>query len=321
MRLEVLHLSSAFVLYLFCNLASSTAIQRAPQSDQGLVRPADISFSPILVTVTTAIVETVEGVSTSTNVVFTTSTYTAVSTYAAASTIPSSTPTTHAANRTVVIVSVCVVVVLLMLLILWGIVRRRRTVLMRTEILSARDPKSSKHTSNPFDSGLDAPRASWASDTETGVRISTASSTTSTRRLYISELDAPRASWGSYIETGESISRVSSTASTRQLYISNQMNRAREKVTQLENMSTRLRYSSHSDEGSTRTISRMDRQAVPRQVGREGEETSNGPSDLESAIREIAGLNNRIRELELQRRSSWALGLSDDPPPGYTEDA
>jgi len=40
---------------------------------------------------------------------------------------------------------------------------------------------------------------------------------------------------------------------------------------------------------------------------------------LVRAMREIEGLNSRIRELEAQRRSSWALGMSDDPPPGYHE--
>jgi len=59
----------------------------------------------------------------------------------------------------------------------------------------------------------------------------------------------------------------------------------------------------------------------------EGDETANaddaeslGVKDkLESANRQIEALNNRIRELEMQRRSSWALGLSDEPPPGYSE--
>jgi len=37
---------------------------------------------------------------------------------------------------------------------------------------------------------------------------------------------------------------------------------------------------------------------------------------LESAIRQIEALNSRINELELQQ-SSWALELSDEPPPGY----
>jgi hypothetical protein len=38
-----------------------------------------------------------------------------------------------------------------------------------------------------------------------------------------------------------------------------------------------------------------------------------GQDKLERAIRQIEGLNNRMRELERQRRS-------DEPPPGYTED-
>lgn len=33
---------------------------------------------------------------------------------------------------------------------------------------------------------------------------------------------------------------------------------------------------------------------------------------------EVAALNARIRELEAQMGSAWALGLTDDPPPGYT---
>jgi hypothetical protein len=40
---------------------------------------------------------------------------------------------------------------------------------------------------------------------------------------------------------------------------------------------------------------------------------------LEHANRQIEALNSQIHELELQRGSSWALGLSDEPPPGYTE--
>jgi hypothetical protein len=47
------------------------------------------------------------------------------------------------------------------------------------------------------------------------------------------------------------------------------------------------------------------------------ESSSNGPSTTEPDG-EVAALRARIRELETQSHGAWALGLSDDPPPGYT---
>ncbi|KAJ7702777.1 hypothetical protein B0H17DRAFT_1042981 [Mycena rosella] len=41
--------------------------------------------------------------------------------------------------------------------------------------------------------------------------------------------------------------------------------------------------------------------------------------DLESARRQNDILRRRIRELEEQQQSDWARGLSDEPPPGYSE--
>jgi hypothetical protein len=46
------------------------------------------------------------------------------------------------------------------------------------------------------------------------------------------------------------------------------------------------------------------------------ESSSNGPRTTEPDG-EVA-LRARISELEAQMRGAWALGLSDDPPPGYT---
>ncbi|KAJ6556830.1 hypothetical protein DFH09DRAFT_1164562 [Mycena vulgaris] len=43
------------------------------------------------------------------------------------------------------------------------------------------------------------------------------------------------------------------------------------------------------------------------------------PADLESAQRQNEMLRRRIRELEQQQQSDWARGLSDQPPPGYSE--
>ncbi|KAJ7815928.1 hypothetical protein B0H13DRAFT_2380693 [Mycena leptocephala] len=47
------------------------------------------------------------------------------------------------------------------------------------------------------------------------------------------------------------------------------------------------------------------------------ESSSNGPPTTETDG-EVAALRARIRELETQSHGAWALGLSDDPPPGYT---
>ncbi|KAJ6601162.1 hypothetical protein DFH09DRAFT_1069831 [Mycena vulgaris] len=86
-------------------------------------------------------------------------------------------------------------------------------------------------------------------------------------------------------------SLTTSTISTRQLYISNQVNRARKKVIELEEMSTILRSTSQS--------SRSDK--------------------LELALDQIKALKAQIHELESQRRSAWGLGRSDEAPPGYTD--
>jgi hypothetical protein len=167
--------------------------------------------------------------------------------------------------------------------------RRRRALRRRTQILPLQRQESFKETRPYLGSKSDAHRASWAPDIDT---------------------DGPR----------------SSIISTRQLVISNQVNRAREKVAELEEISSLLRFSSNSScEDRTRQASDLD--VLPPTAA--GEDSVNNPSDadslgvqdkLEHAIRQIEGLNNRIHELEGQRRSSWALGRSDEPPPGYTED-
>lgn len=42
-----------------------------------------------------------------------------------------------------------------------------------------------------------------------------------------------------------------------------------------------------------------------------------GALDLERSRQMNGELQSRIAELEAQLQSAWALGLSDDPPPGY----
>jgi len=137
-----------------------------------------------------------------------------------------------------------------------------------------------------------------------------------------------RASWAPYIDRPHALS-PSNTTSTRQLYISNQVHRAREEVAALEEAaSTLIRSASNSSSqaGAVRSVSWMSSDSTaPASAGLDADRRSVdslGADDrdkLVRAMREIEGLNSRIRELEAQRRSSWALGMSDDPPPGYHE--
>ncbi|KAJ7157242.1 hypothetical protein C8R46DRAFT_422479 [Mycena filopes] len=108
------------------------------------------------------------------------------------------------------------------------------------------------------------------------------------------------------------IPQASDAMSTRQVYISNQVNRAREKVAELEAETSTL----------LRQLSRSSHQGPPEtgDISQTGD--SNSPANdqrLERAMRRIEELNGRICDLERQRRSSWALGLSDAPPPEYIE--
>ncbi|KAF7307599.1 hypothetical protein MIND_00554900 [Mycena indigotica] len=123
----------------------------------------------------------------------------------------------------------------------------------------------------------------------------------------------PPSNWVSFINNSEppvatDLSR-SSTMATRQTYISNEMHRAREKMAELE-QDLRLSQASANNvqvvtSGST-IIANSEQEPVIEQ-------------GLAAAMQQIEQLKTRIRQLESQRRSSWATGRSDVPPPGYYE--
>lgn len=199
----------------------------------------------------------------------------------------------------------------------------------RTEFPDAQGPESPKEICNPFDSESHVNRESWARHIDTIPAPQEPESPKEIRNPFDSEFPLNRESWAPHIDTIQSrehVSTRSNTVSTRQLYIANQVHRAREKVAELEEMSTLLRSSSNSShENGPRLIARADHDALPVAPALH-DEPVNPFSDplqvqakLERAILQIEGLNNRIRELEMQRRSSWALGRSHEPPPGYSE--
>jgi hypothetical protein len=132
-----------------------------------------------------------------------------------------------------------------------------------------------------------------------------------------------RSSWETYMNRAGSSEQPMAddrTISTRQLYISNQVNRAREKVVALEQISTLLRSASQSSYSSASVstwTARDDSDAEPTDLSNSLEVQDK----LEHAIHQIEALNARIRELERHRRSAWAQGRSNEgPPPGYTSD-
>ncbi|KAJ7458074.1 hypothetical protein FB451DRAFT_1508419, partial [Mycena latifolia] len=85
----------------------------------------------------------------------------------------------------------------------------------------------------------------------------------------------------------------SQTAQIRQEYL---INRIREAQREIDTLGSSPPY----------------KEAEPR-LGNKGE------GALEEANQHNEALQERIRVLETQRRSQWALGLSDEPPPGYLE--
>ncbi|KAJ7910919.1 hypothetical protein B0H13DRAFT_2484416 [Mycena leptocephala] len=293
----------AFIVHVFFHLASSAAVSLAngrvttvtpvlPTAAivQTLINGRVTTVTPVLAT---APVQT--GKDGTTNIVQSTVTQVLGSTTTPTPSAGSSTDTTSSShsssNPAIIVPSVSVGAIALLSLILCIIMRRRRALRTRTQQIwpaQGLGLESSKESRTHFDSESDVRRAPWAPD----------------------------------IGRDRESTR-SSTISTRQLVISKQVDRAREKVAQLEEMSTLLRSSSNSScEGRTRRASDLPTaSAADESAHNTSDPDSFGSQDkLERAIRQIEGLNDRIRELERQRRSSWALGRSDEPPPGYTED-
>ncbi|KAF8146867.1 hypothetical protein K438DRAFT_493678 [Mycena galopus ATCC 62051] len=158
-------------------------------------------------------------------------------------------------------------------------------------------------------------------------------------------MDMNRESWEPYLDGSqtqvEHRSGSFNTVSTRQLYISNQMNRARKKLAELQEMSILLWSSSFTSgrqistraseiDDSVASVDARDDQPVNAEdpesntvrdtLGHVFREIERDIETLNTRVRdEIHGLNSRIQKLERQRRSSWVMGLSDEGPPGYSE--
>ncbi|KAJ7447265.1 hypothetical protein FB451DRAFT_1290883 [Mycena latifolia] len=328
------------------------------------VIPAQVTAPPLsestfLFTTTSAVRTTISGQALTTNVLVTgTST-----TFVPAPTGQVTTTHSSIKNPNIVAGASIGAAMIILGLFVCAILRRR---VLQARFSAWRSPKEigkGEDIGTTSDSGSDVNCASWApylsrsqSPDRTGAGTPTHSRTISTHQLYISnqmnrardkrrrissgnraespekignpfhsDADLDHASWEPYLDRVSS--SAASTISTRQLYISNQVNRAREKVIELEEISMLLRLSSQSSHTSSTVVSSWTDQDVQHSAA-DAEPTSSSrgldplevQNKFERAIHQIEALNARINELERQRRSSWALGRSADPPPGYTEE-
>ncbi|KAJ7445639.1 hypothetical protein FB451DRAFT_1189054 [Mycena latifolia] len=108
--------------------------------------------------------------------------------------------------------------------------------------------------------------------------------------------------------------RSISASTVRQQFLQNEVRAAKEKMVDLEDLERRT-WSTNATEASV--PSRILRILSTRSASTM--RTAPGSSDLVAQLRaRNEAQAARIRELEAQMNSEWALGLSDEPPPGYT---
>ncbi|KAJ7438663.1 hypothetical protein B0H11DRAFT_2254476 [Mycena galericulata] len=110
-----------------------------------------------------------------------------------------------------------------------------------------------------------------------------------------------------HIDTTDN-SDARSITKVRREYLRNELRAAQEKIIHIQNLERRP--------SSTRGAGRIMRLLSGRRASGAG-----GLPDLVSELRDKNEmLTARIHELETQMESPWALGLSDEPPPGYTDE-
>ncbi|KAJ6595804.1 hypothetical protein DFH09DRAFT_1135664, partial [Mycena vulgaris] len=101
--------------------------------------------------------------------------------------------------------------------------------------------------------------------------------------------------------------RPTTSASTlRRQYLENELRVAREKMVDIQDLESQ----------NITTPSRILRLISTRRTSPRGSE--NLATQLEASKERNNILAARIAELEAHMHSAWALGLSDEPPPGYT---
>jgi hypothetical protein len=96
----------------------------------------------------------------------------------------------------------------------------------------------------------------------------------------------------------------------RQRYLQQELRAVQEKIVDVDDMERQML----SDQGSRNHILRL----IPPNGSILRRNLDTATSQLDAARAHNDQLIARIQELEAQMQSSWALGLSDEAPPGYT---
>nr|GAT43023.1 predicted protein [Mycena chlorophos] len=109
---------------------------------------------------------------------------------------------------------------------------------------------------------------------------------------------------------------ITTVRTERQQDIAKEVNRTREQVAELVEEVRSTRSASLAASTSAGVNGRARRSAAGR-MGSAAPSTREMELRLAEALQQIERLNARIGELESHARSSWALGETDVPPPGY----
>ncbi|KAJ7763237.1 hypothetical protein DFH07DRAFT_1059404 [Mycena maculata] len=110
----------------------------------------------------------------------------------------------------------------------------------------------------------------------------------------------------SELSDGADMRSISESATTRRQYLESELRRTQEQMLDIDSLATR---------GSPATA----RMSLATMLGSPIGDSSQEMAALLKAARDRnAALTARIEALESQMQSSWALGLSDEAPPGYT---
>ncbi|KAJ7609682.1 hypothetical protein FB45DRAFT_943393 [Roridomyces roridus] len=111
----------------------------------------------------------------------------------------------------------------------------------------------------------------------------------------------------------ESHSDSNTISSSRQSYLRQELREAQSKIVDVDDLERQM-LSPHRIRG------RILRLIPPRTPSTLRKNLRDATAQLTSARARNEELMARIRELEIQMQSPWALGLSDEPPPGYSRE-
>ncbi|KAJ7089125.1 hypothetical protein C8R44DRAFT_990942 [Mycena epipterygia] len=113
---------------------------------------------------------------------------------------------------------------------------------------------------------------------------------------------------------------VVSASATRRQYLANELRATHDKMVDLEDLERHTASKTATRSSAPSRILRLVSMRSASTTDTGGDGSQDLASQLKMAKQRNKLLAGRIRELEDQMHSPWALGLSDEPPPGYTLD-